>query len=69
MSETHPTPEKPAWVPTVGDIVYLRSGSQPMTVVQILREGMVDVAWIECSSLRRDTFPIAALDTNRRETP
>lgn len=48
-----------AW--TVGDVVYLKSGSPPMTVTEVLPNTNVGTHWFAGSTMLAATFPENAL--------
>lgn len=64
------------WEPAIGDEVYLRSGSQRMTIERLCEttdaHGVMTpcagVVWMkyEEHEIRRDVLPIAVLDFKRR---
>lgn len=47
---------------TVGDTVYLKSGSQRM-VIEEITDGVAKVVWMifDAAEIRRDAFPVAVL--------
>lgn len=56
------------WTP--GTIVYLKSGSPPLTVTGhryeiVLGVSLVDVEWFNGAEVKRDTFPNICLQTDR----
>lgn len=48
--------------PTVGGLVYLNSGSPPLTITEIIDDETVEVAWIgEQLTPQSTTFPTVCL--------
>ena len=46
----------------IGDVVYLKSGSPPLIVTDVLTDS-VSVAWIDAATRHQTSFPVVCLQS------
>lgn len=49
----------------IGEVVYLKSGSAPMTITLFVPDGNIRVTWMDSGAIKSSKFPRAALTSRK----
>lgn len=48
----------------IGDVVYLKSGGPPLTITEVLADGLIGVKWLAGTTMFAATLPFATVVTD-----